>query len=140
MNIARLRKLIDFMKELPDEGFNFRYFVSEYDEEAKCSTVCCAAGWLTAVDPEEWAVRGYPGCHWIQARRDDTGDESHQLARYFETDRENTESLFYFLRDPFTPSAVLPTSTTRSEWIKHAESILSAWEDKIQDCSEETHE
>lgn len=53
MRYDRLKQWIDFLHNLPDEKFDYDLWVSETDGHA-CGTVCCAAGWLPAVDPENW--------------------------------------------------------------------------------------
>lgn len=51
IHIARLKKLIAFLRKLPEEKFQFE---TEYEKlpRQKCPTVACAIGWTPAVFPE----------------------------------------------------------------------------------------
>jgi len=42
--LERLRKTIKLSKKLKDEQFNYKRFVTEFDYENNCGTVCCIAG------------------------------------------------------------------------------------------------
>lgn len=138
MRTDRLRKLIEFIRELPDEKFDFNTFVKEHDDS--CGTVCCAAGWLPAADPENWCYRVDFGNWYPNLMLYDGGVLQGMLAAYFQCGPEDVERIFYWdSNSGWWRHAVLPWNATRSEWITHAESILGEWEDKIQDC-EETHE
>lgn len=48
---SRLLKMIQFLKELPEDKFDFSDVVSKYDDENKCGTVCCAIGWTPIIFP-----------------------------------------------------------------------------------------
>lgn len=52
MNTKRLTKLANFLEKLEPEKFDYGHFVREHADN--CGTVCCAAGWLPKVDPENW--------------------------------------------------------------------------------------
>lgn len=43
----------EFLKNLPEEKFDMKNWVSDEDMENVCGTVCCAAGWLPAAFPNE---------------------------------------------------------------------------------------
>ena len=46
LNKPRLTKLIDFLKQLPEEKFDFNRVIH------KCGTVACAIGWTPSVFPD----------------------------------------------------------------------------------------
>jgi hypothetical protein len=52
----KLLKLCDFLDSLKDEQFDFSSWTSARDEH-DCGTVCCAAGWIPAAFPEEYAAQ-----------------------------------------------------------------------------------
>jgi len=59
MHLQRIQALRDALAVLDDSAFHFSDFVTEYDQENKCGTVCCAAGHLPAIDPENWKWVAY---------------------------------------------------------------------------------
>lgn len=65
MNKDKLLELIEFLKTLSYEDFNFNEVVACYDDYTKCGTVCCAIGWLPKLFPDEveWNItrRGIVG-------------------------------------------------------------------------------
>jgi len=42
--LERLKKTIDLSKTLKEEQFNYNKFVTEFDYDNECGTVCCIAG------------------------------------------------------------------------------------------------
>lgn len=48
----RLLKLAKFLRKLPREKFDYSVLVKQ--TENGCGTVCCAVGWMPAVDPRNW--------------------------------------------------------------------------------------
>lgn len=138
MRTDRLKTLIDFMKELPDEKFDFSVFFAKFNADKTCDTVCCAAGWLHKVDPEEWSIAEEGDYSHLVLRNHPEDAEHFLLSAYFECELNDVGRIFYYKGDRVAPGAELESDATRSEWIAHAESVLSEWEDKIQDCSEET--
>lgn len=50
----RFRKLINFLKTLPEEKFSFNRVISRSEKKkgAVCGTVCCAMGWTPALFPK----------------------------------------------------------------------------------------
>lgn len=52
MNKTKLLKLVDFLKNLSPDKFDFSEVVTECDYN-NCGTVCCAIGWLPAIFPDE---------------------------------------------------------------------------------------
>lgn len=55
MRQDRLDKLFTFLLDLPNKKFDFTQWARNPDEEEpKCGTICCAGGWLPAVDPQYW--------------------------------------------------------------------------------------
>lgn len=57
--IEQLDLTIANMKTLKESEFDYSYLVSEFDEEKKCGTVCCVAGWYPKWYPESgfrWVV------------------------------------------------------------------------------------
>jgi hypothetical protein len=51
----RLQKLADFLKELPEEKFDY----SALRNESECGTIACAVGWCPEVFPE--LVKSFKG-------------------------------------------------------------------------------
>lgn len=47
-----LIKLVTGLKTLDESQFKYEEFVSEYDKDNHCGTVCCAWGWVPAFVPE----------------------------------------------------------------------------------------
>lgn len=45
-HIENLEKILERVKTLKPEQFNFESYVTEFDEEKGCGTVCCIAGYL----------------------------------------------------------------------------------------------
>lgn len=51
--IKRLEKAIDILEnKIKDEEFRYSSFVSDFDYEHNCGTVCCLAGWYPKYVPE----------------------------------------------------------------------------------------
>ena len=56
--IGWLSKLVDGLRTLDAKEFKFERFVSEFNKETGCGTVCCAYGWMPRFVPEsgvKWA-------------------------------------------------------------------------------------
>jgi hypothetical protein len=52
-DIERLQKLLDFLKGLKSNQFDYSKYIADTNEEGNCGTVCCAAGWVPEVFKEE---------------------------------------------------------------------------------------
>lgn len=50
--LGYLEKLAAGLKTLKEEQFEYIDFVSEFDKENECGTVCCAWGWMPRFVPE----------------------------------------------------------------------------------------
>lgn len=55
--IKRLRRLSRFLRHLPRRKFDYGRFVTRTNEDG-CGTVCCALGWMPAVDSRHWQWGG----------------------------------------------------------------------------------
>lgn len=49
----KLHRWADFLEKLSPEQLAMDTWITEYDPSAKCGTVCCAAGWLPAIFPDD---------------------------------------------------------------------------------------
>lgn len=49
--ITRLEDSISRLKALPDDKFDYRWYVSKVSNDLKCGTVCCWAGWYPKFYP-----------------------------------------------------------------------------------------
>ena len=61
--IGWLKKLSKGLKTISQEEFSFNDFVSEFNSEHNCGTVCCAFGWMPRFVPES-------GAKWERYRKD----------------------------------------------------------------------
>lgn len=118
----RLRQLIEFIRELPDDKFDFSTLVSKLDEN-ECGTVCCAAGWLPAAFPEDWKYvapqhRGQGVAKPALKHEEDYRDIESSLALYFAVSEEDIDRLFFY------GHGYLEEEATREEWIENAEEYL----------------
>lgn len=55
IHMDRLNKLADFLDKLPDNRFDYRYFVGgnwRGEKDLSCGTTACAAGWACVLFPE----------------------------------------------------------------------------------------
>jgi hypothetical protein len=77
-NVIRQRwnQAIEFWYSLKPRQFNYEQIVSRTDRQHQCGTVCCLAGWMPRIDPENW--------RWARA----TGDND--LLLYVNGDLETT--------------------------------------------------
>jgi hypothetical protein len=50
--IERLEKTIQMMKNLDEGSFDYSAWVSKYDHENMCGTICCVLGWYPKYFPE----------------------------------------------------------------------------------------
>lgn len=100
MRQDRLDKLFTFLLELPEEQFDFAQWARNPDEEeSKCGTICCAGGWMPAVDPEHWVWKpGIAGDWALTPLLVESQSPAHnvtgQLAEYFDFDIDTAEALF----------------------------------------------
>lgn len=60
MNIERLNKIAEFLDKLGPENFDLQNFVTSFDIDNHCNSVCCAVGWFPAIFPEDfdWDYEG----------------------------------------------------------------------------------
>ena len=58
MYYDRLLTLAKFLNTLQPKQFNFQSWVTEFDSNINCGTVCCAVGWMPKVFPHDvkWSV------------------------------------------------------------------------------------
>lgn len=69
--INEIKAAYERYKTIKPKDFNFRWFVSEYDEENKCGTICCLWGWepkFGVLKDVKWSdpdmeVATYPDCY-----------------------------------------------------------------------------
>jgi hypothetical protein len=118
---AKLRQLIEFIRELPDEQFDFSRIVKEVDRH-ECGTVCCAAGWLPKVFPKDWAYTkawhaGQGAASVALKESEDVGVEDF-LKSYFEAPEEDIDRIFFY------GYGYLEADSTREAWIENAEEYL----------------
>lgn len=119
MRVDRLRRLIEFVRALPEEKFFFGSFANEFDDENKCGAVCCAAGWLPKLDPSAWE---WSSGEMPQLRKSLMDDVDVDLGAYFEIEPDVVDTLFY-------PTLLLDVDATPAEWADHAERIVKGYED-----------
>lgn len=50
--VEKLELILEKIKTLKPKQFNFAHFVSDYDEENGCGTVCCIVGWFPKFFPK----------------------------------------------------------------------------------------
>lgn len=84
-----LIKLRDFLKDLPEEKFNFDKWVTSYKKDENnnpCGTACCAYGWIPQAVPEL-------GITWIYT---ESGKRVVPSASYKEVFGASTISSFMF--------------------------------------------
>lgn len=97
----RMQKLIDFLRELPREKFNYNQWIEfkDYQSYHPCKTVCSATGWLPKIDPRNWIVRknyeyspfGVPVFKW------DIGSGVYSnLSKYFGISYDDVLRLFVY--------------------------------------------
>ena len=46
MNTDKLEIILEKVKTLKEEQFRFEEWITEFDEEKSCGTVCCIVGWM----------------------------------------------------------------------------------------------
>ena len=117
----KLRQLIEFIRELPDEKFDFSRIVKEVDEH-QCGTVCCAAGWLPKAFPQDWtyskAWHFGQGAASVTLQRAADTDVETLLQSYFEAPEGDIDRIFFY------GYGYLEADSTREEWIENAEEYL----------------
>jgi hypothetical protein len=84
--LKRLRNTIDLSKTLKDEQFNYSSYVTEFDKENKCGTVCCIVGHYP-----NWNIKGfkYSDIYGSMYNTLDNLTKYHGLSKYL------NEFLFY---------------------------------------------
>ena len=102
MRKDRLEKLAVFLDKLKPEEFNINVLTNT------CNTVCCAVGWLPAVDPENWEWSESEG---VRLRDSTLFFWQSQAMEYFELTEDLTETLFDSLH--YTIEPVLPSHVTQ---------------------------
>lgn len=92
----RFIKLLEFLKTLNNDQFDYSQFVAIYDHKQQCGTVCCAAGWLPKVFPQEWEL-AFDGVRWIPAMPNFGPDQEIEdtLAHFFGMTSIEVNALFY---------------------------------------------
>lgn len=87
--IDRLEPLYTFLEKMDNEKFYFGDFVSEFDEKKECGTVCCALGWMPAIDPTNF--------YWDGVGLEMTKEESEHpgFNNYFNLSEDSVDHLFY---------------------------------------------
>jgi hypothetical protein len=94
--INRLRRLSAFLRTLPPERFNFRRLVLRCDTNG-CGTVCCAVGWLPAVDKRNWKWSRciYTSSIFPELRGFEGNPTIRSLSQYFGINTNHIIDLFY---------------------------------------------
>lgn len=59
LKIERINGLLDMIQALKPTEFSYDYFVSEFNQENNCGTVCCLAGWMPKFFPESHLIWKY---------------------------------------------------------------------------------
>lgn len=54
MNIERLNKIAEFLDKLEPENFDLQNFVTSFDIDNHCNSICCAIGWFPTIFPEDF--------------------------------------------------------------------------------------
>jgi hypothetical protein len=101
----RLLNLIEFLRTFKPSQFDYRSFVSAYEEKddgAECDTICCAVGWLPAIDPVNWSWN-----HRTVFYQGSCANIISHLMDYFQLDETDIEYIF-FPKDDSDDEAINP--------------------------------
>lgn len=87
---ANLQKILDKIETLQPEEFNFSSYVTKFDKEHQCGTVCCVLGWFPKWFPKsgiKWKTDG--------SLYSETGNIYSQLQKLTGCSDDVIEYLFY---------------------------------------------
>jgi hypothetical protein len=97
--LKKLKDTLSHMKELREEQFDYSQYISEFDIENKCGTVCCVAGWLPIWFPKDFKFGKTLCCGDVvfipEPKQPYIGDIQVYLSEYYEIDNKIIRMLFY---------------------------------------------
>ena len=69
----KFEKIIAFLETLDEQQFNYEVYVTDFDKETNCGTVCCVGGWFPRIFPEDFQWIGSLGKDrlYVKGNRED---------------------------------------------------------------------
>lgn len=98
MNAGRFKKIIDFVKEIPEEHFDMSEILQNIknhpwsDLENHCGSVGCVVGWLPKIFPNHYEYISYGG-NWIVCSINSGGAFS-SLEHFLDINELQTQQMF----------------------------------------------
>jgi hypothetical protein len=110
--ITEIKSAYERYKTIKHEEFSFRRFISNYDANTKCGTVCCLWGW----EPKFGVLEGV---NWINRE-----DITEYPVSYFNWGNDIIESLYY----PYSRNSFLHKNSTIEEVLSHWQKTINILE------------